>query len=111
MSGLLVACALCFFSFVIDGELHQCALVRWFSIFGDQLDPDNGTWIVTPDCFNSAPGVSVIHIDSIFRTTHLLPIFDENPLPHTLNYTLTLDSFKGFYVNKYIDYHVYETIM
>ena len=111
MSGLLVAHVLCFFSFVVDSELHQCALVHWFSIFGDQPDPDNGMWVVTPDHFGSSPSVSVIHIDSIFCAAHLLPIFNANPLPRTLNYMSTLDSFKGFYVNNYIDYHAYETVM
>ena len=111
LSGLLVARVLRFFSFTIDGELHQCALIHWYSIFGNQPDPDNGMWVVTPDYFGSAPSVSVIHIDSIFRAAHLLPIFDENPLPRTLNYTSTLDSFKAFYVNNYIDYHAYETVV
>ncbi|KAF9646878.1 hypothetical protein BDM02DRAFT_2865697 [Thelephora ganbajun] len=94
MSGLLVARVLRFLSFVINDpeELHRCALVHWFSIFGNQLDPDNhGMWVVTPNYFGSAPSVSVIHADSIFRVAHL-PIFDENPLPRTLNYTSTLDS-------------------
>ena len=68
-------------------------------------------WVVTSDYLGGAPSMSVIHIDSIFRATHLLPIFDENPLPRALNYTLTLDSFKGFYVNSYIDYHAYETVV
>ena len=111
MSGLLIARVFCFFSFVTNGELHQCALIHWFSIFGDQPDPDNGMWVVTPDYFGSAPSMSVIHIDSIFRAAHLLPIFDARPLPRALNYTSTLDSFKGFYVNNYIDYHTYETVM
>lgn len=111
MSGLLVARVLLFFSFIFDGEHHQCGLVHWFSVFGDQPDPDNGMWIVTPDHVGGAPNLSVIHIDSIFRAAHLLPIFDENPLPRTLNYTSTLDSFKGFYVNNYIDYHAYETVV
>ena len=111
MSNLLVARVLRFFSFMIDAELHQCALVHWYSIFGDQPDPDNGMWVVTSDYLGGAPSMSVIHIDSIFRAAHLLPIFDENPLPRALNYTLTLDSFKGFYVNSYIDYHAYETVV
>ena len=109
MGGLLVARALLFFSFIIAGELHQCALVHWFSTFGDQPDSDNGMWVVTPDYFGTDRNVSVIHIDSIVLAAHLLPIFDQQPLPHTLNYTKTLDSFQGFYVNKYIDYHAYET--
>ena len=35
LSGLLVACILLFFSFSFGGE-HQCALVYWFSVFGNQ---------------------------------------------------------------------------
>ena len=96
---------------MINGELHQYALIHWYSIFGDQPDPDNGMWVVTPDYFGSAPNISVIHIDSIFCAAHLLPIFDENPLPRMLNYTSTLDSFKAFYVNNYIDYHTYKTVV
>lgn len=111
MSGLLVARVLMFFSFTFDDELHQCALIHWFSIHGDQPDPDNGMWTVTPDYFGSARNLSVIHIDTIFRAAHLLPIFDTTPLPRTLNYTATLDSFQGFYVNKYIDYHAHETVV
>ena len=111
MSGLLVDRVLLFFSFTINEEPHQCALVHWFTIFGDQPDPDNGMWVVTPDYLGNAPSLSVIHIDTIFCAAHLLPIFDQNPLPRTLNYTSTLDSFSGFYVNKYIDYHAYETVV
>ena len=111
MSGLLVAHVLLFFSFTFGGKHHQCALIHWFSTFGDQPDPDTGMWVVTPDYFDGAPNVSVIHIDSIFRAAHLLPIFDANPLPRTLNYTTTLNSFNGFYVNNYIDYHAYETVV
>ena len=112
MSGLLVARVLLLFSFVINEEQHhQCALIHWFSLFGDQPDPDNGMWVVTPDYFGNAPSLSVIHVDSIFRAAHLLPIFNNAPLPRTLNYTSTLDSFRGFYVNKYIDYHAYETVV
>ena len=111
MSNFLIARVLMFFSFTINGELHQCALVHWFSVSGDQPDPDNGMWVVTPDYFGGAQNLSVIHIDSIFRAAHLLPIFDTTPLPRTLNYTATLDSFQGFYLNTYIDYHTYETLV
>ena len=111
MNGLLVARVLLFFSFMIDEELHQCALVHWFSTLGNQPDPDNGMWVVAPEAAGQSRSVSVVHIDSIVRAAHLLPIFDENPLPRTLNYTSTLDSFKAFYVNNYIDYHAYETVV
>ena len=111
MSDFLVTHALLFFSFTIDGELHQCALVHWFSVSGDQPDQDNRMWIVTPDYSGSARDLAVIHIDSIFHAVHLLPIFDATPLPQTLDYTATLDSFHGFYINAYIDYHTYKTLV
>ena len=111
MSDLLVARVLLFFSFSFNGKPHECALIHWFSVFGNQPDPDNGMWIVTPDNFGGSRNLSVIHIDSIFRAAHLLPIFNTTPLPRTFNYTKTLDSFHGFYVNKYIDYHAYETVV
>ena len=95
---------------MIDDELHQCTLIHWFSISGDHPDPDNGMWVVTPDYSGDARDLAVIHIDSIFRGTHLLPIFDDTPLPRTLDYTAALDSFRGFYLNMYIDYHTYETL-
>ena len=111
MGGLLVAHVLLFFSFVLNGEHHQCALIHWFSIFSEQPDPDNGMWVVMPNYFGGAPNLAVIHINSIFCAAHLLPIFNKTPLPQMLNYTSTLDSFNGFYVNNYIDYHAYETVV
>ena len=82
IGGLLVARVLLFFSFTVDEALHQCALVHWFSTFGDRPDPDNGMWIVTPDYSGIHRNVSAVHIDSIVRAAHLLPIFDKQPLPH-----------------------------
>ena len=111
MSDFLIARVLMFFSFMINGELHQCALIHWFSVSGDQPDPDNGMWVVTPDYFSGARNLSVIHIDTIFHAVHLLPIFNTTPLPRTLNYTATLDSFQGFYLNTYIDYHTYKILV
>ena len=79
MCNLLVAQVLLLFSFMFDGELHQCALVHWFSVFGDQPDPDNGMWVVTPDYSGGAQILLVIHIDSIFHAAHLLPILTPPP--------------------------------
>ena len=111
MSDLLVARILLFFLFSFDSKPHKCALVHWFSMLRNQPDPDNWMWIVTPDNFGGSQNLSVIHIDSIFHAAHLLPIFNTAPLPQTFNYTKTLDSFHGFYVNKYIDYHAYKTVV
>ena len=40
-----------------------------------------------------------------------MPVFkDKTPIPREVNFTNTLDVFKAFYLNKYIDYHTFETL-
>ena len=75
-------------------------------------DPDNGMWVVEPT-FNTdgSRSMSVVHVDSIVRAAHLLPIFQaSSTLPPQLTFCQTLDSFRAFYINKYIDYHAFETV-
>ena len=62
---------------------------------------DHGYWVM-----------SVVHIDSIVRGVHLLPIFrGDAAIPRDdINFSHTLDIFTAFYVNKYIDYHAFETL-
>jgi len=53
--------------------------------------------------------MSVIHLDSIIHGAHLLPRFPSNSRVYReVNYTQTLDVYQFFYVNKYIDHHVFE---
>jgi hypothetical protein len=40
-----------------------------------------------------------------------MPIFGPEFMDRDVNYTETLDLFHGFYVNKHIDYHAYETVV
>jgi hypothetical protein len=108
MRGMTVARVLRFFSFRLGGVTYPCALVHWFTTFGDTPDPDNGMWIVEPEYDNGYRSVSVIHVDSIVRAAHLLPIFDSSPVERSFHYTRTLDIFCAFYVNKYADHHTYE---
>ena len=69
-------------------------------------------WIVEPDLDNGKYRVmSVVHADSIVRAAHLLPVFRADTLvPREINFSHTLDLFAAFYVNKYIDYHAFETV-
>ena len=113
--GYLVARALLFFSFRHEGVLHECALVHWFSTFGDAPCPDTGMWVVTPD-FRvrqglRVPVVDVVPIQCIFRSVHLIGVAGRHYLPlHGLEHWKSLDSFKAFYVNKYADHHSNETV-
>ena len=102
-----------FFSFVFRDELFQCALVHEFCKSFDDPDLDNGLWIFEPDhAEDDGPRImSVIHIDSIVHAAHLLPVFKgTTPIPREISFANTLDAFRAFYLNKYIDYHAFETL-
>ena len=112
MRGLDVARVNLFFSFELGDNLFLCALVHEYcKSFGDP-DPDNGMWIVEPE-FNSRMYrvMSVVHVDSIVRAAHLLPVFRGSAIvPREVNFSHTLDIFAAYYVNKYIDYHAFEIV-
>ena len=108
MRGLSVVRILLFFSFVFNDKTYPCALVRWFSPIGEERDEDTGMWMVQPEVEDDgSPTISVLHLDCIFRATHLLPIYGDDPIdsisPHD-----SLDVFRAFYVNKYIDHHAFQ---
>lgn len=112
MRGLDVARVHLFFSFEVDSELFSCALVHHFAKSFEDPDPDNGMWIVEPDLDRDDYRVmSVVHVDSIVRAAHLLPVFKvDMAIPREVNFSHALDIFTAFYVNKYIDYHAFETM-
>ena len=112
MRGLDVARVHLLFSFEAGDELFSCALVHHFcKTYGDP-DPDNGMWIVEPDLDRKGYWImSVVHVDSVVHATHLLPVFKGDVVvPREINFSQTLDIFEAFYVNKYIDYHAFETV-
>ena len=112
MKGLNVARVHLFFSFKVGDQLFSCALIHEFCKSFNDPDPDSGMWVVEPDFNRDGYRVmSVIHVDSIIRAAHLLPVFGGNStIPREINFSHTLDIFSAFYVNKYIDYHAFETL-
>ncbi|KAG1725445.1 hypothetical protein EDB19DRAFT_1644059, partial [Suillus lakei] len=68
-----------------------------------------GMWIVKPsfDTDNS-PFVGIIHIDSIYHATHLVPIYGTQFISHNLKHYDSYDTFQVFYVNKFTDHHAFE---
>jgi hypothetical protein len=109
MLGLDIARVQLIFSFKCEDTTFPCALVHWFSRVGNAPDEDTGMWIVKRD-FNGdgTRAASVIHLDTIFRAAHLMPIYGDNPIPSHLSFTQSLDAFNSYYVNKYIDHHAFE---
>lgn len=105
MKGLDVARARLFFSFTHEGVEYPCALVQWFARVGDSPDELTGMWEVEPDQDQT---LAIIHLDTIVRAAHLLPVFGPGFVPKSLSFTDTLDTFHRFYVNKYVDHHAFE---
>ncbi|KAG2135326.1 hypothetical protein DEU56DRAFT_738053 [Suillus clintonianus] len=109
MRGFNVARVLCFFSFNFQGITYPCAVIRWFDTIGDSPDEDTGMWVVRPAYHaNHAPHMSIIHIDSIYRAAHLIPIYGAQFVSYDLRYYQSYDTFRAYYVNKYADHHAFE---
>ena len=98
-----------FFSFKTqDGEDYPCAVVRWF-ILSDEPDEDTGMWIVRPG-YNARhqPDISVVHINTIHRAAHLIPVYGAQEIPSEIGPHHSYDVFRAYYVNKYADHHAFE---
>lgn len=109
--GLLVARVNLFFSFTFQSTVYPCALVQWFSTYGDSPCEDTGLWRVEPDLDARGQRMcSVIHIETILRSAHLIGVAGAQRLPKTFTHHDSLYGFKLFYVNKYIDHHAHEII-
>ncbi|KAG2060462.1 hypothetical protein BDR06DRAFT_979331 [Suillus hirtellus] len=102
MCGFNIAQVRLFFSFKRNGVHYPCAFVHWFQ-------HNTGMWVVEPEtCKDGTQFASVIHLDCIFRAAHLMPVFGHEFVPTYLSYTPTLDAFRTYYVNKYIDHQAFE---
>jgi hypothetical protein len=107
-AGMGVARVKSFVSFDFEGSTYSCAIVEWFKRFGGSPDRDTGMWVVQPDRSSGERDVTAIHIDSILRSAHLIPVFGTGRLPARFRREWSLDAFNSYYVNKYIDHHANE---
>lgn len=111
MRGLHVARVKLFFSFWRDDVYYPCAFVDWFTRIGEEPDELTGMWVVEPELNSTGQRESsVIHLDTIVRGAHLIGLYGSSPLPRLFQHSDSLDAFKAYYVNKYIDHHTHETV-
>ncbi|KAF8133246.1 hypothetical protein EV363DRAFT_1397483 [Boletus edulis] len=110
MHAFDIARVLAFFAFTCrDGKHFPCAIVRWFEKIGNHLDEDMGMWMVRPvNLPNCSPYYAVIHLDSIYRAAHLIPVYGMDHIPRNIKPHNCYDAFRAFYVNKYVDHHAFE---
>ncbi|KAJ3793604.1 hypothetical protein GGU11DRAFT_691480 [Lentinula aff. detonsa] len=72
-------------------------------------------WTVCPsylDARQHRPHLAVLHLDSLLRGIHLIPIYGSRALPRSqgLAHYNSLDVFTAFYVNRFADYHSNEIL-
>jgi len=110
MEGMEVGRVLLLFSFEYRRKTFSCALINWF-VHADERDLDTGMWVVKPELDRRGePTLEVIHLDSIARAAHLVPIYGQSRVPEDFNYHDALDTFNSFFVNHYVDHHAHEFI-
>jgi len=110
MRGLDIARVRSFFSFRFRGEFYPCALVHWYSRIGDSPDEDTGMWRVRQDRnADGSPSAAVLHLDSLVRAAHLIGVYGKHFIPKGLSPEHSLDLFRSYHVNKFIDHHSFET--
>jgi hypothetical protein len=67
-----------------------------------------GMWVVEPETIAGRKPLQIIHLEPIVRGSHLLPEFGEGGfLEEEFLFIDTLDAFKTFHGNSYIDHHAY----
>ena len=110
MQGMAIARAILFFSFTFRDENLPCALVHWL-VPRDQPDEDTGLWVVEPEYEgNGRRTLGIIHLDCVARAAHLLPVYGPTFVPEGLYFSDSLDVFRAFFVNRYIDHHSHDFI-
>ncbi|KAG0699683.1 hypothetical protein DFH29DRAFT_1014016 [Suillus ampliporus] len=93
---------------ITDPNAHGMLVVRWFNRVSDTPDDETGLWMVEPSSIENRTHFAVIHVESIFRSAHLIPVYGTEPLPSVIKFHHTLDIFTLFYVNKYANHHAFE---
>ncbi|KAG2159113.1 uncharacterized protein EDB93DRAFT_1283956 [Suillus bovinus] len=109
MQGLKVARIRAFFSFQYRGEVYPCLVVHWFDKISNAADEDTGMWVVHPgEGTNNTAEYAIIHIDTVYHTAHLIPVYGTEFLPPELKFYHSYDAFHAYYMNKYADHHAFE---
>lgn len=106
--GLDIARARLFFSFIFRGVLYPCVLAHWFERIGDKPNENTGMWVVEKEMdANGEQTAEILHLDTIVRAAHLIGKCGRRLIDREILPGHSLDAFRKWYVNKYIDHHAY----
>ncbi|KAJ7577404.1 hypothetical protein C8J56DRAFT_798914 [Mycena floridula] len=90
-----------------DRPCHECALVNWLVRREHEPDEDTGMWVVEPEFTGNGRRIlQVIALETIARGAHLLP----GVLPENFHFSSSLNAFKSYYVNSYVDHYAHELL-
>ncbi|KAF8801254.1 hypothetical protein BYT27DRAFT_7310172 [Phlegmacium glaucopus] len=107
--GMSVVRIKLFFLFSYEGEKYLCALVEWFKKVGRSPNEQTGMWVVKPEEDHHRKRLTtVVHLDTILRGAHLIPVYGSSFIPPYFCHYWSLDAFRAFFVNKYADHHANE---
>jgi hypothetical protein len=108
MRGLDVVRILAFFTFRFHTEEYPCAVVRKYRV-SDEADEDTGMWVARPAYdTRRRPKFGIIHLDTVYRAAHLIPVYDNRPISLEIQADTSYDSFRTYYINKYADHHMFK---
>jgi hypothetical protein len=85
---------------------EHLAYVNWFSYVSRTCDSNHGMYGVLRLMHNGRWQASVIPVDSIFSSVHLIPQFGQNSLQESNSFTV-LENCHNFYVNPFSDVNSY----
>ncbi|KAN0101066.1 hypothetical protein V8E55_001050 [Tylopilus felleus] len=107
MCGLDVIHILTFFTFGHYTKEYPCVVMHKYTI-SNEADEDTGMWVVQP-AYNTRwqPDLTIIHLNTLYRTAHLIPIYGNRPISTEIQADNSYNSFHAFYINKYVDHHTY----
>ncbi len=108
MMEMNIVRVLLFFSFDYNRVEYPCAIVEWFQMVG--LDDVMSLWVVCPNITKGKRDKSILHLDSFLRGAHLILRYSMHKLPLDFHFSYSLDAFRTYYVNKYIDHHANKNI-
>jgi len=62
-------------------------------------------WVVQPEFEGNGCWTLSIHLDCVARAAHLLPVYGSSFLPENFHFVDSLDLFRAYFINSYIDHH------
>jgi hypothetical protein len=97
-----------FFSSTYQNMPYSFALIHDFTFVGEGPDEDTGMWIVKRA---HCPPARVVPLNAIYRAAHLIPVYHgEGTVKRTQIAERSLDEYRFFYINKFIDHHAFEIV-